>query len=95
MVVDPEVGENAIDLGFIYGVTVDDAGAAQIAMTTTTQGSSVVAYLKDAVRSAAWIVPGVAAVEVRLIYEPRWLTERMSDDARLRLGSRRKNGRHA
>ena len=53
MVIDPEVGENVIDLGFIYGVTVDDAGAAQIAMTTTTQGSSVVAYLKDAVRSAA------------------------------------------
>jgi len=72
MVIDPELGENLVDLGLIYGVDVDDGGGVRIAMSTTTKGCPATAYLKDAVHSAAAFVEGVERVEVRLTYDPPW-----------------------
>jgi metal-sulfur cluster biosynthetic enzyme len=84
MVIDPELGENLVDLGLIYGISVED-GVAHIEMTTTTRGCPATAYLTDAVRSAAWSVPGVHHVEVNLTYEPAWTPEMMNGAARASL----------
>lgn len=79
MVIDPELGENLVDLGLIYSVEVDEDGVARVEMSTTTKGCPAAAYLKDAVRSAVWIVPGISHADVELIYEPPWSPERISD----------------
>lgn len=63
-VIDPELGENLVDLGLIYFVAVDDHTTAHVVMTTTTQGCPAVGYLKDGVQRAALEVPGVEAAEV-------------------------------
>lgn len=86
LVIDPELGENVVDLGLIYEVTVDEGGAAHVEMTTTTRGCPATAYLKEAVETAAWGTPGVHFAEVRLTYEPAWSPEMMNDDAKARLG---------
>lgn len=78
MVIDPELGENLVDLGLIYRVDVDDRGAACIEMSTTTKGCPAAAYLKDAVHSAVWIVPGIEQVDVLLTYDPPWSPEMIS-----------------
>lgn len=88
MVLDPELGENVIDLGLIYAIEVSRDGIATIEMTTTTRGCPAAAYLKDAVNSAAWVVPGVHFVDVRMTYEPPWSPERMTEAAKQRLGFR-------
>jgi len=80
-VIDPELGENVVDLGLIYFVAVDDAGTAHVVMTTTTPGCPAVGYLKDGVARAASAVPGVAAAEVAVTYDPPWTPERMSGSA--------------
>jgi metal-sulfur cluster biosynthetic enzyme len=85
MVIDPELGENVVDLGLIYAITVKE-GVVGVEMTTTTRGCPATAYLKDAVQSAAWILPGVHHVEVKLTYEPPWAPEMMNDEARANLG---------
>ena len=87
MVIDPELGENLIDLGLIYRVDVDDRGVALVEMTTTTRGCPAAAYLKDAVHSAVWIVPGIAEVDVLLTYEPLWSPDRISDAISLKFGA--------
>lgn len=86
VVIDPELGENVVDLGLIYGVDIGEDGAATVEMTTTTKGCPATAYLKQAVETAAWSVPGVAYADVRLTYEPPWSFERMSPAARQRFG---------
>lgn len=86
MVIDPELGENVIDLGLIYNVAVDGDGAAVVEMTTTTKGCPATAYLKQAVETAAWEVPGVAYADVRLTYEPPWSPDMMSPVAKQRFG---------
>lgn len=86
MVIDPELGENVVDLGLIYQASVGHDGTAQIEMTTTTRACPATGYLKDAVQSAAWIVTGIHNVEIRLTYEPPWTPEMMNADAKRRLG---------
>ena len=93
MVIDPELGENVVDLGLIYRAEVEEGGVACIEMTTTTRACPATDYLKDAVQSAAWVVPGIHYVEVSLTYEPTWAPEMMNDVARRRLGLAETGGR--
>lgn len=86
VVIDPELGENVVDLGLIYRLDIDSGGAAIVEMTTTTKGCPATAYLKEAVETAAWAVPGVAYADVRLTYEPPWSPDLMSPAAKQRFG---------
>lgn len=91
LVLDPELGENVVDLGLIYAIEVSPDGIATIEMTTTTKGCPATAYLKDAVGSAAWVVPGVHFADVRMTYEPPWSPEMIGGEARRRLGLEERN----
>jgi metal-sulfur cluster biosynthetic enzyme len=86
LVIDPELGDNIVELGLVYDVSVGNGGVARIVMTTTTRGCPATAYLKDGARDSAWTVPGIESVEVDLTYEPPWTPEMMTPHARLRLG---------
>jgi metal-sulfur cluster biosynthetic enzyme len=77
-VIDPELGENLIDLGLIYFVAVDDRATAHVVMTTTTPGCPAVSYLKDAVQRAAVSVSGVRAAEAVVTYDPPWHPDMMT-----------------
>lgn len=81
-VIDPELGENVVDLELIYFVAVDDAGTAHVVMTTTTPGCPAVGYLKDGVARAASAVPSVATAEVAVTYDPPWTPEKMYGSAK-------------
>jgi metal-sulfur cluster biosynthetic enzyme len=94
IVIDPELGENVVDLGLIYSVAVEDGGVANVEMTTTTRGCPATVFLKDAVESAARNVPGIHFVDVRLTYDPPWTPEMMNKTARRHLGAARAK-RHA
>jgi metal-sulfur cluster biosynthetic enzyme len=87
LVIDPELGENVVDLGLIYEIAVEE-GVARVEMTTTTRGCPAAAFLKEAVQSAAWAVPGIHFAEVRLTYTPEWSPAMMSDAARRSLAGR-------
>ena len=85
-VYDPEMPVNIYDLGLIYGVTVDDAGAAAIRMTLTAPNCPVAGSLPADVERAVRAVPGVSAVKLELTFDPPWSKERMSEAAKLALG---------
>ncbi|MGF6178416.1 metal-sulfur cluster assembly factor [Ensifer sp. 4252] len=77
MIVDPEMGSNVVDLGLIYDIAVQDGGLVRVTMTTTIKGCPATAFLKEAVQTCVWYVPGVEYAEVRLTYEPPWTPEMM------------------
>jgi metal-sulfur cluster biosynthetic enzyme len=85
-VIDPELGYNIVDLGLVYDVDVADGGGAVVTMTTTTRGCPATSYLKDGARDAAWSVPAVEFVDVKLTYEPPWTPQMMSAEAKRHLG---------
>jgi metal-sulfur cluster biosynthetic enzyme len=86
VVIDPELGYNIVDLGLVYEVTVAEGGVVNILMTTTTRGCPATSFLKDGARDGAWAVPGVEFVNVTLTYEPHWIPEMMTAEAKEHLG---------
>ena len=89
---DPELFVNIVDLGLIYGVTLtpaaDAAGKQHVAidMTMTSPacpaGPQLIADTKRVVGAS----PEVAAVEVRIVMDPPWTPDRMTEAARDQLG---------
>lgn len=85
-VIDPELGESLVDLGLVYGVHAED-GHVAVDLTLTTPGCPLHASLRGAAeRAIRLMVPGVEAVTVDLVFEPRWTPERMTPAAKQRLG---------
>jgi FeS assembly SUF system protein len=84
-VYDPEIPLNIYDLGLIYRLDVADDGSVSIDMTLTAPGCPVAGAMPGAVADAVTAVDGVGEVEVRLVWEPPWSQDRMTEDARLAL----------
>ena len=83
---DPEAGMNIVDLGLVYGVAVA-ADAVQVDLTMTSAACPLADLIVERVRSAIdAIVPEGTAVEVRLVWDPPWTPDRMSEIARQHFG---------
>jgi FeS assembly SUF system protein len=85
-VYDPEIPVDIYELGLIYELKVDPAGAVAIRMTLTSPMCPVAEALPAEVRSKVERVPGVASAKVDLVWEPPWDKSRMSEEAQLALG---------
>lgn len=85
VVIDPELGHNIVDLGFIYDISVV-AGAAHITMTATTPGCPAVRFLIEGAASAAARVPGVRSVDIEMTFNPPWSPSRIEPGTRSSLG---------
>lgn len=85
-VLDPEVGENIVDLGLVYRVECLPA-AVEVDLTMTTPAcpaaDSIAAEAEEAVRAAC---PEAAAVLVQVVFEPPWTPERVSENVKRRFG---------
>lgn len=89
---DPELFVNIVDLGLIYGVTLtpstESPGKQQVSVDMTMTSPACPAgpqLIGDTKRTVA-AHPDVAGVEVRIVMEPPWTPDRMTDDARDQLG---------
>ena len=82
---DPELGVNIVDLGLVYTVQSKE-DAVDVEMTLTSPACPAgPQILRDAV-SALEGVEGVSKANVRLVMNPPWSQDRMSDAARDELG---------
>ncbi len=84
-VIDPELGVNIVDLGLVYELAVED-GRVEIAMTLTTPGCPLGGYIEDEIRACLSTLPQLHGIAVRLVWEPPWSPEKMSEEARAQLG---------
>ncbi len=83
---DPEIPVNIYDLGLIYGVDIQDEAHVLVTMTLTTPHCPVAESMPGEVELRVMSVPGVATAEVKLVWDPPWDPQKMSDEARLELG---------
>ncbi len=90
-VIDPELFVNIVDLGLIYKVEMTDAEEegvedVHIDMTMTSPmcpaGPQMIANSKQVLAQ----VDGVGDVEIKIVMEPAWTPDRMTEDARDQLG---------
>jgi FeS assembly SUF system protein len=83
---DPEIPVNIYDLGLIYTLDIAEDGSVAIDMTLTAPACPVAGELPMQVAETVANVEGVGEVSVRLVWDPVWSAELMSDDARMALG---------
>ncbi len=85
-VYDPEIPVNVYDLGLIYGIDVDERANVAIKMTLTSPACPVAESLPAEVQVNAERVPGVAKVELELVWDPPFSIDRIPEHIRLDLG---------
>ena len=89
-VIDPELFVNIVDLGLVYVVTVaplaEEKCDVTIEMTMTSPACPAGPQLIANSRQVVERMEGVNSVEVRIVMEPPWTPDRMTDDARDQLG---------
>lgn len=83
---DPEIPVNIVDLGLIYGVTVEPDDTVRVTMTLTTPGCGMAQQIAMSAKQSVLKVPGVTQAWVTVVWEPRWDPSRMSPEARQKLG---------
>ena len=83
-VMDPELHVDIVGLGLIYSVTVTKQQI-KIIMTLTTPGCPLAPEIDRLVREAVKPL-GQYEIELKLVWEPAWNKDKMSEEARLSLG---------
>jgi metal-sulfur cluster biosynthetic enzyme len=81
---DPEMPISIVDLGLIYGVDVEGSEV-RIDMTLTYTGCPARDMLLDTVRERVAAVEGVDEVDLRLVWNPDWNVEMVTQAGRERL----------
>ena len=81
---DPELPVNIYELGLIYDIKVDGSKA-KIKMTLTTPNCPVAESLPKEVKEGAMQVEGIDDVDLKLVWDPPWTKDMMSDAAKLEL----------
>ncbi len=84
-VMDPEMGLNIVDLGLIYDIEVD-AGVVLVNMTLTSPGCPMGPYIMSEAKAAVESIEGVEEVEIFLVWEPYWTSERIDPRIRTLMG---------
>jgi metal-sulfur cluster biosynthetic enzyme len=84
---DPEIPVNVVDLGFIHDVQIDD-GKVSVKMILTAPGCPMRAYIAKDVKQKLEKMDGIKEADVEIVMEPRWTPDRISPEARVKLGIR-------
>ena len=86
---DPEIPVNIVELGLIYDLNIKESDTGQkinIKMTLTAPGCGMGPVIADEVERKVNGIEGVESVNVKLVWEPMWSREMMSESAQLELG---------
>ena len=83
---DPEIPVNIYALGLIYDVQVSENCDVKILMTLTSPNCPVAETLPVEVEEKVKVIPEVKKVNVKIVYEPAWTKDMMSEEAKLELG---------
>ena len=86
-VFDPEIPVDLVNLGLIYGVSVNQAEKhVDIKMTLTAPACGMGPVLVGDVEYRVRKVPNVRSVKVELVFDPPWQRHMMSEEAQLQTG---------
>lgn len=85
-VIDPELKCDIINLGLVYGLSMDDHHCVTIQLTLTTMGCPLTEVLETMIERALMNLVEVEKVVVELVWNPAWNKNMMSDYAKLVLG---------
>lgn len=81
---DPELDTNIVDIGLVYGITVENGNDVKITMTMTSPMCPVTSIILADVQLRVEAIDGVGKVNIDLVWDPLWNPEMMSDEIKYR-----------
>ena len=81
---DPELPVNIYELGLIYDIKVDDNNV-EVKMTLTSPNCPVAESLPKEVKDSILKIKDVKDVDLKLVWDPPWNKDKMSEAAKLEL----------
>ena len=82
---DPEIPVNIYELGLIYKIETLDNKKVIIEMTLTSPNCPVAESLPKMVKDNVLNIDGINEVDLKLVWDPPWNKEKMSETAKLEL----------
>jgi probable FeS assembly SUF system protein SufT len=82
---DPEIPVNIYELGLIYKIEVIEENKVIIEMTLTSPNCPVAESLPNSVKENILKIEGINDVDLKLVWDPPWTKEKMSEAAKLEL----------
>ena len=82
---DPEIPVNIYELGLIYKIDIEDSQKVSIEMTLTSPNCPVAESLPKMVKDNILKLDGVNDVDLKLVWDPPWTKDKMSEAAKLEL----------
>ena len=82
---DPEIPVNIYELGLIYKIEINDENKVNIEMTLTTPNCPVAESLPKMVKDNILMLDGIDDVDLKLVWDPPWTKDKMSEAAKLEL----------
>ena len=82
---DPEIPVNIYELGLIYKIEIKEAKKVNIDMTLTSPNCPVAESLPNMVKDNILKLEGVEDVDLKLVWDPPWTKDKMSEAAKLEL----------
>lgn len=81
-VADPEININIYDLGLIYDIQQAENGDVKVDMTVTSPMCPVAGILPQQAADAIAKVEGTNVIEVKVVWEPAWSPEKMTEEGK-------------
>ena len=82
---DPEIPVNIYELGLIYKVEINGENKVNVEMTLTSPNCPVAESLPNSVKENIMNIADVTEVDLKLVWDPPWTKEKMSEAAKLEL----------
>ena len=82
---DPEIPVNIYELGLIYKIEIKEFKKVNIDMTLTSPNCPVAESLPKMVKDNILKLDGVDDVDLKLVWDPPWTKDKMSEAAKLEL----------
>ena len=82
---DPEIPVNIFELGLIYKIEVVENKKVLIEMTLTSPNCPVAESLPNSVKKNILKIEGIENVDLKLVWDPPWTKDKMSEAAKLEL----------
>jgi metal-sulfur cluster biosynthetic enzyme len=84
-VIDPELGLDFVSLGLVYDVEIESSDV-YITFTLTTPACPIGPQVSEQMKEFVGDLDGVVGVHPKMVFDPPWSPEMMSEDAKFALG---------
>ena len=84
-VIDPELGLDFVSLGLVYDVDIQDSDV-YVTFTLTTPACPIGPQVSEQMREFVGDLEGVDNVHPKMVFDPPWSPEMMTEDAKFALG---------